>query len=103
MSEAIETKIEFPYFNEQKQVRLFSLAFNDDMRHTLTVQLGELSMTLNAHDVLKLLEWLAEFGEDIEALSEQLNEAALIADNADMAQIAREWRAYRNEGLGERG
>lgn len=96
-------RIEFPHFNEQKQVRLLSLTLTDDMRHALNVELGELHVSLNAHDALKLLEWLASYGEDIETLSQLLDQAAWNEDMSDQQRIRDEWRAYRNEGLGERG
>lgn len=97
-----QIKMEFPHFQEvegKKRVTIFALDLHsDDMRHTLGVQFGDLQTSLDAHNALKLLDWLYSHRSEIASLSQQLDAAAISSDMADMEQIKREWYEYRHEG-----
>lgn len=97
-----KTRMEFPHFQEvegKKRVTLFTLDLHtDDMRHTIGVTFADLQTSLNAHDALRMLDWLQSHRSEITALSQQLDEAAQSADMADMTQIKQEWHDYRHAG-----
>jgi hypothetical protein len=98
-----ENTFHYPHF-QQKKVTDLAITFNaGDVRHALTVTFGELSTNINAHDALGLLNWLAQYGNELEVMSQRLDQIATEADLADMARIEREWQEYRNEGLGSAG
>lgn len=87
----------------------------------ITLQSGEtISAVLSPDDYLKHVAYLYRDNDSIEAticvfdqssgswreMTDQEYEQerrAWEADGKDMAQIQQEWRAYRNEGVGERG
>lgn len=103
-----QSKMEFPHFQEvegKKKVTLFTLELNTgDMRHTVNVQFADLKTTLNAHDTLRLIEWLSSHKSEVALLSRLLNEAAMSADQADMQRISYEWQQYKHtdaRGLGD--
>jgi hypothetical protein len=93
----------YPHFQNEKLTDLALIFHAGNVRHALTCTFGELSTTLNAHDAVKLLTWLAQHGKELDEMSQRLDQIATEADLNDQARIAREWQEYRNEGLGSGG
>jgi hypothetical protein len=74
---------------------------NDDV--TLTAKINDAQIMLNAYKAVDLLNYLDLHRASILALADKKNHKAEDAEARDMNTIRKEWRDYRNEGLGERG
>ncbi len=91
---------------DEREIDITPFERNGYHFYTLYSQHDKESVTMTPAGLLQLASWVeserAKLTREAQ-VDDERDQAAWEAEASDMAKIEREWRDYRDEGLGERG